>query len=168
MIVFELEHEGHPIDKIRGIREGVKEGLEAAVEYWHKHFAHYHFRREAFTRYAGVYAQRDHKYNRRKRRRYGHANPLWLTGASRRAILRFIRITSRVNGQERVALGDVFPPSYFWKGVVVPSAHKRTRLATELFTTTPEEERVLYGVVMKYLQRHLDRANRKKRRERIA
>lgn len=165
MIYFELEYEGHPRDKMAALKAGTKEGLEKAVEYWHKHFAPRHFRPEAYQLYG--YAKRTEKHEKRKRRKFGHNNPLWFTGASRRAILRSIRITSRVSGKERVAFGAVFPPAHFWK-YVVSKAGGGHRRGKELFATTKAEEKVLFAVVSQTIEKHLARADRVRRKERIA
>jgi len=53
-----------------------------------------HFKESAYWRYGGAYQKRGIKYEARKYRRFGHSKPMVWSGAMRRQILGFARITS--------------------------------------------------------------------------
>jgi len=155
MIWFEIEWQGHPIDLMeRGMKQAVREGLKAGVEYWHKHFAPLHFKPEAYARYG--YRKRRPGREAEKYRRFGHHDPLTFSRMAKRMILLAIRVTAVVRGDKRTAIGRMQAPAYFGR-----------ICQEELTETTAEEERTIEAVIYQRIETRMMAAMKRKRRERI-
>jgi len=166
VLFFDITWEGHPEDSQRAVDRGTQIGLEECVELWHKKYAKRHFSRTAYSRY-GI-PQRTAKYNKRKRKKYGHTRPLEFTGASRRDILQYIKTIVRVSAKKGVkkATGDVYPPAHFWK-YQDKLRNGGSRRGSELFITVPEEVAEMQATVQAAIAREVKAAASIKRRERI-
>lgn len=154
-----VEYSHAPEDDPKKFLLGLKRGLRAATEYWHRHMAKKHFRAGAKAKYG--YAERSQAHNRRKRRLYGHAQPLVFSGQARRWITTRLppgRVRKTSKGwQGRVAISA---PKYFYQ---YRKDYGQPDKAAELTTTTEQEAAELQGVIEQELELALA-PGRKKRK----
>ena len=115
----------------KGFAEVTKQSLYEAANYWREKFLPKHFEESAYARY-GIPA-RTKKYIRRKRRRFGHNQPLVWLGRSKAMILndRGEPLTRRKAGVLGVELRIAAPKHFFQyrkTGKIVNKAEEVTRI----------------------------------------
>lgn len=81
--------------KPQNFRAGLKADLGETVLHWHKIIFPKHFTTQGAQEYG--YTKRKAGYMRMKARRYGHQNPLVLTGESKRMMQRAIKVSGTAN-----------------------------------------------------------------------
>jgi len=149
LIAFKIVEEGPFKLKKRAWNKCIREALEHGVDFWHSRIAKLHFRPSAVSRYG--YQQRTARYQARKRRRFGHGNPLEYTGRAKRSLLRYLRITSRAGPAGSQATGSFDAPRYFWQ---TPPGHPKK--AREFLTVRKDEMHRLAKAMDAKLQKALD------------
>lgn len=161
---------------LKQMKFGSEKGLEAAVFYWHRNYAPDHFTVEASQRYG--YQKRsgegeperipraakggkwrglknNRKYYWDKWRRKKEKRPLVYTGASRRQILRSIRVSTRRrpgSGSFATCTGAMDAPKYFYQYDKSKGAPDKY---AELIKTTPAEDETLLRVYNQTVFSHL-------------
>lgn len=91
MIKAQINKTGWSVIKPKGFSELQKEALQEQIQDWHLRYLPKHFKRSAITDYG--YAIRTAAYEQKKRRKYGHQDPLVWSGRTRRMALASIRIS---------------------------------------------------------------------------
>lgn len=91
------------------LRRAVKAELQKTVEDWHENILPRHFARGAKQRYG--YQDRSDKYNRWKRKKFGHSRPLEKTGQLKRQVLR----RARISGTSKRATVTMDAPRYMYQ-----------------------------------------------------
>lgn len=149
-----------PKDDPKRFVKGLREGLRNGATHWQRSFSQRHFRSGAKARYG--YQPRTAGYNKRKRRRFGHAQPLVWTGESRRwartrqAAPRIVKTAFGLQGRLAIKM-----PRYFY-------AYRKTRAASdkvdEFLTTAADEAAVLGEIVADAIDAELARPKRVRKR----
>lgn len=65
----------------------IRQALVEVAQRWAANTLPEHFRRQAFTRWPDAYVWRTRNYDARKRRRFGHADPMVYSGRFRQEVL---------------------------------------------------------------------------------
>lgn len=129
----------------RAFDKSVRVALTEASAHWRDRYLPRHFKRTAFYEYA--YAPRSKKYDLRKQRKFGHTDPLVLTGESKRTIMGTPRDPKiRRDGQRMVARIVFNAPKHFFQ-YNKSGGRKFIDKAAELLTISLRELRVLANVM---------------------
>ena len=105
---IQVNYVNPPDATARQVRPIVKAAMQTVARQWHRQTLPQHFERSAKRKYG--YETRSPRYTHRKRKRFGHADPLVYTGDMRRMVLRMVRIAGTAKRVRAVLTG----PRYFY------------------------------------------------------
>lgn len=149
-----IEYKGlHPGNTIAELKRAVKAANIATIEAWHQTFLPEHFESGATFKYG--YRGRTPRYNKRKRKKYGHNRPLEFSGTGKRAAVRQIR----VSGTSKSARGRLPGTQVFNFG----GGARQPDMRKELLTVLPSEEKVLTEVHRLKVASHLNNVKSRKK-----
>lgn len=104
-----IVYKNSPEATTRELKRAAKAELAEVPQHWHEKYLPGHFKRENMSKYK--MKERSESHNRRKRKLYGHSDPLVFTGDMKREVSRQIKVTSTSKGARGVLRG----PRYLYQ-----------------------------------------------------
>jgi len=156
-INFTFEYKG--IVSAKDFREIRSEAWQLTGEMYHKRITPEHFTRQGARRYN--YKKRKLRYRARKRKQFGHDNPLVFSGRTRRKVKQVRKVRARRGGRGGVVVG-LKVPQY----VIALSARSNApNMAKEITAVSAKDVRRVTTFLDRIIQRKIDAHTRRETRK---
>lgn len=156
-INFTFEYKG--IVSAKDFREIRTEAWKLTGEMYHKRITPEHFTQQGARRYN--YKTRTFKHQRRKRKRFGHNNPLVFTGRMRRKVKQVRKVRARRGGRGGVVVG-LNVPQY---AIALSARSNAPNMAKELSAISPKDERRVTKFLDRMIQRKINAHTKRETRK---